>query len=145
MKRGYYGIGIFHCKTSTNLGTLWRTAANFGADFIFTIGKRYEKQCSDTVKAWRHIPLYTYETYEDFMKHIPYDCRLVGVELSDDARNLKHYVHPERCVYLLGAEDYGIPDRVLSKCKDIVMIDSDRCMNVAVTGGIVMYDRLMKA
>lgn len=145
MKRGYYGIGIYNGKNTANLGSLWRTAANFGADFIFTVGRRYQKQCSDTTKAYRHIPLYTYENYDDFVKHIPYDCRLVAIELDDEAKSLKNYSHPERCIYLLGAEDHGIPQSILQKCKDIIMIDSDRCMNVAVTGGIVMYDRLMKA
>ena len=33
-KRGYFGIGIFHGKTETNIGTLWRSAAILGADNI---------------------------------------------------------------------------------------------------------------
>ena len=144
MKRGYYGIGIFNGKTTANLGLLWRTAANMGADFIFTIGKRYKKQCSDTTKAWRHIPLYAYDTFEDFAKNIPYDCRLVAVELDDSARDLRNYAHSERCIYLLGAEDSGIPQKILKRCQDIVCVDSDGCMNVAVTGSIVMYDRHSK-
>lgn len=144
MKRGYYGIGIYHGKNVENLGTLWRTAFNLGADFIFTIGRRYQKQCSDTVKAFKHIPLYNYDSYEDFYKHTPYDCPIVGVELDENAHDLKNYVHPERCIYLLGAEDHGIPPEVLKKCRDVVMIDSQFCMNVAVTGAIVMYDRMAK-
>lgn len=50
-KRGYFGIGIYNPKTETNMGTLWRSAYNFGADFIFTIGMRYKKMGSDTAKA----------------------------------------------------------------------------------------------
>lgn len=144
MNRGYFGIGIFHGKTEENLGTLWRSALNLGSDFIFTIGKRYTRQSSDTPKAYRNIPLYHYSDYEDFSKHIPMDCRLVAVELNDDARDLKHYVHPERCIYLLGAEDHGLPESILSRCQDIVMIDSNGCMNVSVAGSIIMYDRKMK-
>lgn len=37
MKRGYYGIGIYHPKTTENVGTLWRSAHNFGADFPTSI------------------------------------------------------------------------------------------------------------
>lgn len=44
MKKGYYGIGIYETKEETNVGTLWRSAQNFGADFIFTIGARYKTQ-----------------------------------------------------------------------------------------------------
>ena len=61
MKRGYFAIGIYESKTETNIGTLWRSAYNFGADFIFTIGKRYKKEPSDTTKSERHIPLYGYD------------------------------------------------------------------------------------
>lgn len=43
-----------------------------------------------------------------------------------------------------GAEDDGIPDGVLAQCQDVIMVDSNRCMNVAVTGGVVMYDRHSK-
>ena len=144
MKRGYYGIGIYYGKNTINVGVLWRTAANFEADFIFTVGKRYQKQISDVTKAWRHIPLYTYEDDEDFLKHIPRDCKLIGIEITDTAVDLKDYKHPERCIYLLGAEDHGISKIILEKCNDIVQIKSTLSMNVAVTGGIVMYDRQCK-
>jgi len=145
MTRGYYGIGIYYGKNSKNVGVLWRTAANYGADFMFTIGNRYQKQQrSDVNKAWRHIPLYSYTDEEDFIKHIPFDCKLVGVEIDDKAHDLKDYKHPERCIYILGSEDWGIPSDILQQCDDIVMVNSFRSMNVAVTGGIVMYDRQCK-
>ena len=72
-KRGYYGIGIQDVKSAENVGTLWRSAFIFGASFIFTIGNRYKRQASDTTQAWRHIPLYNYETINDFYKMMPYD------------------------------------------------------------------------
>jgi len=144
MKRGYYGIGIYYGKNTANVGVLWRTAANFDADFIFTVGKRYQKQHSDVTKAWRHIPLNTYESADDFMQHIPHECKLVGIEYDNSATDLKDYKHPERCVYLLGAEDYGLPLAILSRCQEIITISSTRCMNVAVAGGVVMYDRQCK-
>jgi hypothetical protein len=34
--RGYFGIGIYHGKTEENIGTLWRSAYAYGADFVFT-------------------------------------------------------------------------------------------------------------
>ena len=55
MKRGYFGIGVFHGKNEQNIGTLWRSANIMGADFIFTIGKRYSRQCTDTMKTPRHM------------------------------------------------------------------------------------------
>lgn len=60
MKRGYFGIGVYHPKNVINIGTLWRSANCFGADFLFTIGHRYKHQGSDTLKTYRHIPLYLF-------------------------------------------------------------------------------------
>lgn len=122
MKRGYFGIGIYNGKTASNIGTLWRSASILGADFIFTIGHRYKKQCSDTMSTPRHIPLYHYENAEDFFKHVPYDCPVVAVELAENSIPLDRYCHRERCIYLLGAEDHGIPAPILSRCKDTVQI-----------------------
>ena len=141
--RGYFGIGVYNLKTGMNLGTLWRSAFNFGASFIFTIGRRYKKRASDTIKAIRHIPLYEYPTYEDFYKSIPKNCVLVIVEQTKEAKNLKDFTHPERAVYLLGAEDNGLPERIMEGHSK-VFINTPMCLNVAVAGSIIMYDRSIK-
>ena len=143
--RGYFGIGVYHPKTAVNIGTLWRSALIFGADFIFTIGRRYNKQASDTLKTWRHVPLFNFQTFEEFQSSIPYDCILVYVELADHSEGLDTFKHPERAVYLLGAEDNGIPE-VLINGKRVIQIPgvNDFCLNVSVAGSIVMYDRLVK-
>jgi tRNA G18 (ribose-2'-O)-methylase SpoU len=141
-QRGYFGIGIQNTKTVQNIGTLWRSASILGASFIFTIGNRYKKQASDTMKSWKHIPLYNYETFADFYKSIPYDCQLIGIELDERSIPLSEFNHPERCVYLLGAEDNGLTKEALDKCHKIIQLEGDYCMNVAVAGSIVMYNRI---
>ena len=142
--RGYCGIGVENLKTGMNLGTLWRSAFGLGADFIFTIGQRYRHTASDTVKAYRSIPLYIYESFDDFYKNMPYDCRLLGIEITDKAKRLETYVHPERAIYLLGAEDIGLTDKALNKCHQILSFTSERCLNVASAGTVVLYDRQQK-
>ena len=145
MSRGFFGIGIYHGKTETNIGTLWRSASILGADFIFTIGRRYKKQSSDTMNTPKHIPLYHYQDFDDFNRHKPLDCPTIAVELAEDSIPLEEYRHPERCVYLLGAEDNGLPKDVLERCRETVQLIGDYCMNVATAGSIVMYDRAVKA
>ncbi len=142
--RGYFGIGVINTKTALNIGTLWRSAAIFDAQFLFTVGRRYKQQASDTLKAWRSVPLFDYEDFYQFYDNLPYDCRLVGVEITDDAEPLTAYKHPERAVYLLGAEDHGIPKEALARCHDVVVLPGRFCLNVAVAGSLVMYDRLTK-
>lgn len=127
-----------------NIGTLWRSATIFGASFIFTIGKRYKRQSSDVLKSYRHIPLFHYDTFDDFYKGLPYDCQLIGVELDDKAVPIKSFTHPQRCVYLLGAEDNGLTREAIDKCHKIIQLPGCFCLNVSTAGGIVMYDRTNK-
>lgn len=150
LNRGYFGIGIYKPKTKSNLGTLWRSAYQLGASFIFTIGERYQKQISDTVKAYRHIPMINYKTVEDFLSARPMDCLIVPIEFNEGSVNVSNYGHPERAIYLLGAEDFGFDNEYKEKIQPwaqaFVEIPSIRTesFNVSVAGSIVMYDRLYK-
>ncbi len=142
-RRGYYGIGVYHPKTESNIGTLLRTAYIFDASFVYTIGRRYKPQASDTMKTPRHIPLYHYETFDDFYEHLPISCQLVAIEISTFATMLSKFEHPKMCCYMLGAEDHGIPSGILGRCHKIVQLGGDHCLNVATAGSIVIYHRTM--
>lgn len=137
----FFGIGILHGKTPENLGVLWRTAQNMGASFIFTIGKRYAHQASDTHHAVKSMPYFHYERFEDFFKFLPKGVRIVGIEKTEGAANLEDFKHPKRCVYLLGAEDHGLSNEAIEKAHFLVQFPSQYSLNVAVAGSIVMYDR----
>ena len=142
--QGYFAIGIFNAKTEHNIGTLWRTAYILGAAYIFTVGKRYKKQSSDVMRTWARIPYFHYDTLDDLLENIPYDCRLIGIELTDDAGWLHEMEHPKRAIYLLGSEDQGLPESVLNRCQQVVKLPGNSSLNVAVTGSIVIHDRVSK-
>lgn len=142
--RGYFGIGIENGKRETNLGTLWRTASIMGASFIFTIGTRYKNQSTDTMKSWRHIPLFKYESISHFYNSLPKDSKLIGIELDAHSIPISKFQHPERGVYLLGAEDHGLSNDARDLCDYIIQIPGDHCLNVAVAGSIALYDRILK-
>lgn len=140
----YFGIGIENLKTDANLGTLWRSAHSLGASFIFVIGRRYKTQGTDTGKAWRSIPLYEYQDFNHFVISTPKDCLLIGIENCSTAIPIKSFSHPKRAIYLLGAEDNGLTKNALNKCHKLVIIPGSHCLNVAVAGSIIMYDRVNK-
>lgn len=144
MARGYFEIGIFRGKTPANVGTLWRSAYQLGAAGIFTVGRRYPQQASDTIKAHRHIPLREYLDLEAMLAAQPYGCPVVAVEMG--GKPLASFSHPERAIYLLGAEDRGIPTATLARCQHVVSLPSIRSnsYNVAVAGSLVMFDRQTK-
>jgi tRNA G18 (ribose-2'-O)-methylase SpoU len=144
-QRGYFAIGIENAKTSMNVGTLWRSAYIYDAHFIFTIGRRIPQQASDTVKSWRHIPYFRFDTFDQFYELMPYDCQLIGIEIDSKARPLGNFIHPHKCIYLLGAEDGGLSKKALEKSHQLVQLPGKYCLNVAVAGSIVMYDRINKS
>ena len=139
----YFAIGIYQPKTESNIGTLYRSAHNFGAKYIFTIGRRYKPQCSDTTKAWRQIPLFEYSDWDAFLACRPKEAQLVFIEQTQDAKNLKNFTHPKQALYLLGSEGNGIPSKIMAGHTK-VYIDTPMCLNVATAGSITMYDRSVK-
>ena len=143
--RGYFGIGIINGKCEQNIGTLFRSGLIYGASYIFTVGKRYKKQSSDTIKTYRHIPLFNFSSINDLKEHLPYTCQLIGIELDDKAVELDSFAHPERACYLLGAEDHGLTKEAIESCHQIVKLPGKYCLNVAVAGSIVIYDRYIKS
>jgi len=142
--RGYFGLVLYRPKTETNIGTLLRSAHNFGAAFVATIQLRYRQQASDTTKATRHVPMLHFDTFGEFVSAAPVAARLIAVEMCDGARSLPGYTHAEQAVYVLGPEDGSLPDDVLKLCHSRVVIPSARCLNLATAGSIVLYDRIAK-
>lgn len=145
MRSGFFAIGIYDPKHEGNIGTLWRSSAILGAQMTFQIGGRFRRQCSDTISAWKHVPHIVYPDFAAFLAARPHDAPLVGVELDARACPIGQYRHPERAVYMLGAEDYGLPKAALEAADQLVQLPGRFCLNVSVAGSIVMYDRITKA
>eukprot|EP00501_MAST-03F_sp_TOSAG23-6_P000234 GSMAST32.ASY1.ANO1.239.1 assembled CDS len=150
-EEGYFGIGIYRNKTEANHGTLWRSAFQMGASFTFTIGARYNKSASrstDTTKCWSKIPCFQYQNFDAFASTAPYSCPWIAVEFNENSIPLTHFKHPKRAIYILGSEDKGLPRALKQACAHVISIPSvpsrGQSLNVAVSGSIVMYDRLVK-
>ena len=73
---------------------------------------------------------------------IPKGCKLVGVEITDDADDLPNFVHPIQAMYILGPEKGSLSPETIQKCDFIIKIPTKFSLNVAIAGAIVMYDRL---
>lgn len=144
--RGYFGIGVENLGNQFNYGTLFRSALSFGASFVFVIGRRFEKQSSDTTRSHRHLPTYHFESTLDFLHHRPHGAILVGVECSvPNTTSLYTFIHPPQCVYILGSESNGLTSTAMNACNVLVHVpDAEFCLNVAVAGSIIMHDRRRK-
>jgi tRNA G18 (ribose-2'-O)-methylase SpoU len=140
--KGYFAIGAERMSKSLNLGNLMRSANAFGASFTFTVGATYKavEAHADTSKSQQHVPHYNWATIDDLV--LPGGCKLVGVELLDAAIDLPSFRHPLRAAYVLGPELGSLSEPLLARCDYVVKIPTSFCVNVAMAGAIVMYDRI---
>lgn len=144
--RGYFGVAVYKPKREVNVGSLWRSATAFGAAFLATVGARYDRQASDTCASRLHVPLHHYASMADLLRHLPHGCPVVGVELDPRATPLDGYTHRDRALYLLGAEDNGLPPSVVDACHDLVVVPTVApwSINVACAGTVVLAHRHMQ-
>ncbi len=141
--RGYFAIGAEGISKPMNLGTLMRTAHAFGASFIFVIDghDRVKDALSDTTRAEQRVPVY--EIASVAALRLPRGCRLVGVELVEDAVALPSFRHPLNAAYVFGPERGSLSPALLERCDHVVRVPTRFCVNLGVAGAIVMYDRLL--
>lgn len=143
MLRGYFGIGVERFSKVMNAGNLFRSAHAFGASFVFTIDAAYSvmEARSDTSRTPEQLPWFDYPSANAFQ--LPKGCKLVGVELLDEAVELPSFRHPVQAAYVLGPERGSLSPELVSRCDHVVKIPTGFCINVATAGAVVMYDRLI--
>ena len=95
---------------------------------------------TDTSASHRNLPFFRYDSLEDF--RLPTGCALVGIELIEDAVDLPAFHHPRMAAYVMGPELGSLSPAMLARCDHVVKIPTAFCINVAIAGAIVMYDRL---
>lgn len=141
--RGYFGIGVEGLSKPLNAGNLFRSAHAFGASFFFTVGGIYnsKKTISDTSNSTQQVPLYEFNNVEQML--LPKVCRLIGIELLDNASYLPTFKHPPQAAYVLGPERGTLSEDMIQECDDIIKIPTTFCVNLATAGAIVMYDRAL--
>jgi tRNA G18 (ribose-2'-O)-methylase SpoU len=141
--RGYFGIGAEGISKPMNLGNLVRSAHAFGASFAFTIDAHYSitSARSDTSAAELQLPLYRFATPAELV--LPRTCALVGVELLDEAVDLPSFRHPQNAAYVFGPERGSLSPALVERCDHVVKIPTRFCINLAVAGAVVMYDRVL--
>ncbi len=141
----YFEIGVYDIKIEDDFKMLWRAAYALGANGVFTVKSGYGKKSIDTMGIIQAVPLRHYRAFSSLYEYLSFGAQLVGVDKSGE--DLSNFVHPKMAIYLLGTEDARLPEAVRIKCHKIVGIESlhNYGLSAAVTGGIVMWDRLIKS
>lgn len=141
--RGFAAIGLVRPKIAVNVGSVLRAAYCYDAALVCIQGDRTDiRACTDTFKAYRHIPV---QRGEDLHDLIPFDTVPVAVDLVADAEPLPSFQHPQRAFYVFGPEDGTLGKNILQWCARRVVVPTRQCMNLAATVNVVLYDRMAKA
>lgn len=142
--RGFFGVGVESSSKIMNAGNLLRTTHSFGGSFFFFIQPAFDRkelENSDTARSITGMPVYQYATPADLV--LPRGCKLIGVELTEDAIDLPMFHHPHCAAYVLGPEKGSLSPEMQARCDHIVKIPMKFCVNVGVAGAIVIYDRMI--
>lgn len=142
--RGYFALGVEGISKPRNVGAVLRTAHAFGASFTFAISAVADLagvSTTDTSEAASAVPFYQIPSLDRLT--LPQGCRLVAVELHDDAIELPSFRHPLQAAYVLGPEQGGLSDALIERADFVVRIPTRFSINLSVAGALVLYDRLI--
>ena len=115
-----------------NLGNLVRIANAFDASFFFSVAPmlKLSDAQSDTSRAQGALPFYSFPEAADF--RLPLGCRLVGVEITDDAVGCQPPFPSGRP--MSGAERFSLSPQMLKACEFVVKIPTRFSINVGMAG-----------
>ncbi|MFI3175734.1 MAG: tRNA (cytidine(34)-2'-O)-methyltransferase [Bacillota bacterium] len=93
---------------------------------------------------WNLIDIYEYENYEDFLAKNP-NCNLYFAS-SKAPRSYTEVEYKDDDFIMFGKESAGIPEEILVEnqehCIRIPMFPNVRCLNLACSASIVLYEAM---
>lgn len=145
--RGFAAVGLLRPKSPWNIGGVLRLAQNYDVAMVAIAGDRSQARDgvahgTNTMRSEKHVPIVR---GDDLHALIPFGAVPVAVDLVEGAVPLPSYQHPASAFYVFGAENETLGAATLSWCRDRVMVPTRCCMNLHVTVGIILYDRMAKA
>jgi tRNA G18 (ribose-2'-O)-methylase SpoU len=131
-----------------NVGAVVRNAHAFGVDAVVALSGCADTAHPEALRAssgsYFHVPMWSGDAVLDLL-----DLKPPWVATSTQASdNLTDFSWPERCVIVMGSEGRGIQNpAVLRRITHTLRIPTDPTidsLNVAVSSGIVLYERFIK-
>jgi tRNA(Leu) C34 or U34 (ribose-2'-O)-methylase TrmL len=146
-------IVLVEPKYPHNVGQVVRNASCYAIRQVWYTGDRvkitgesgYRLPREERMKGYADVSLVMNEDpLTALLKGNP-DAVPVAVELRPGAERLPDFVHPEEAIYVFGPEDGSLHGPVLKRCHRFVVIPSLHCLNLSMSVGTVLYDRMVKA
>lgn len=136
-------------SNAPNIGSLFRTSDAFGIEkLIFcgshiSIGRKMLKTSRATEK------VVNYEIHEDIIKVVSNlknnGCQIISLEIATGSKpvNLVQFSKEKPVALIVGAENYGISEKILKLSDVVVHIDmygQNSSMNVVQAANIALYE-----
>ena len=138
---------VHNIRSLWNVGSLFRTADAFAVEKIYLTGytavppRREISKTALGAEEW--IPWEKHDDQLTVIRTLKEDgYRIVALEQTAEAVDLKEYQPPARFCLVLGHEVLGVSKALLEAADDIVMIPmhgQKESLNVAVAAGIALY------
>ena len=138
---GYrFKLIVFNLVKSVNVGTLMRTAYAFGCDELVTVGRKKFKFTGSS-GSWRALKQRHFFNLPEAVAYCRNEgFRIYGVEIGGKLINQTRFDH--HAAFILGNEGRGLSDAEphVDTIVSIPQWGGIPSLNVAVAGGIVLYE-----
>ncbi|HEY3249661.1 MAG TPA: 23S rRNA (guanosine(2251)-2'-O)-methyltransferase RlmB [Ignavibacteria bacterium] len=132
-----------------NFGAIIRTAAAAGIDGIIISDKNSVKVNHTVVKtsagAVNHVKISKEANiYKTIEKLKEYGFKIIGT-VTNTNEELYNFQFPDKCGIVFGGEGMGLRKNILNLCDNLIkipMAERIESLNVSVSAGIVLYERM---
>lgn len=138
---------LFQPQIPQNTGNIVRTCAVTGCDLVlvrplgFSISNRWLKRAG--LDYWEGVNVEVVDDLEGLLKQAPGQIHILSSKAKVPYTN-RSYKREDWLLF--GSETSGLPASLLSSrandCATIPMIENSRCLNLATSVGIVVYEAL---
>ena len=142
-------VALVDPKFPHNVGAAVRAASCYGIRQVWFSGDRVELRGARGYRLPREERMRGYQEVElrqsdAFFDAFEPDVVPVAVEVRTGSESLIDFEHPEKALYVFGAEDGSLGKAVLRHCHRFVIIPTRHCTNLAAAVYTLLYDRHAK-
>jgi tRNA G18 (ribose-2'-O)-methylase SpoU len=135
-------VAMMHTHGDFNLSTVLRNANFFGLRECMYIGQKHWDR-RGAVGTQNYTPITHLPTEEEFWDYVKGKYTPIAIENNTAFKvsDVYNFAFPTNSLFILGEEQKGLSEAVLSKCSSIVAIPAFGCvrsLNVGTASGVVM-------